>query len=639
MRAAPRAAAWLAAAVLALPAAAIATEPRPPDPWPLLFAGVPRTPPLDAPFRPLCTQPERVARLLDGARRAVSRSERLVEREHLATIVAHGEDELTRACAALASARLALSLGLQPEAAADAVWAREQAEILGDAGLLAAARFARAEAFFLAGRTQASLALYDELATSLDPVVSASARLRVAEAQQERGDLEPARAAFRELLGPGSPLVGIPLGAFALRAAEAAWAAGDAGEAARWVEQALGEKLDADHWTVAMIRRGDLQLATGRSEEGERTLAAVAGFAPGGPADLLTRVRRVSHALAHPPVDTQELQTQLAPAMASDTMPLASYARAVGAEVALASKRAATAFEELVPLLTEPRSVERLGLAQQLDDVVLRLVGDGRHCEAAIARLDPQRALVVRSVSRPEPLAALGDCYQKVGLAEPALAILRVVTERFGPETTALPFARSALRAGSYDVAASAARDRLATGTPDADAWRLLLAEVELARQDPKSAEELLLPLVTDGPLAVRTAAVGLLAQAAGAGQPTGIAIDALVRAIEAASEAAWKRDGETLGDAALGTANLLRREGRLEQALALYALASEHDASKAARAESLYWRGRMAPAPETRRAQLRESVAADGGPWSALAKSRLSLLDLGRKPMDGGKS
>ena len=80
-------------------------------------------------------------------------------------------------------------------------------------------------------------------------------------------------------------------------------------------------------------------------------------------------------------------------------------------------------------------------------------------------------------------------------------------------------------------------------------------------------------------------------------------------------------------------TANLLRRSGRSEPALALYAVASERATRPATLAEAYYWRGRLAPSRAEARAQLEAATAADGGSWSELARSRIALLELGRRP------
>jgi tetratricopeptide (TPR) repeat protein len=618
--------------MMLLAARPVAAAP-PPDPWPLLFGAEPRTPPLAAPLEAVCREPARVAVLGASIQEAKTGADRVRARARLAQEMLYGEDEPVRACAALASARLALELGLHPEASADALECSRQAEQIGDASLVAAARFVRAEAFFFAGRREDAASIFEELAKASDPRLAAAARLRIADAQLEQGEVDSALAAFRELLGPDSPLLGVPLGAFALRAAEAAWSAGEAGEAARWVEQALGEKLAPPHWIAASLRRADLLVAAGRRTESDEQLAAVVAFERGGSAELLTRVRRAARLLADPSCDRAQIEELLRPAIASANLPLSSYARSIQVAASLAAHEPEAGFRELVPLLMESRSVARLGLAQQLDEVLAALLEDPDRCVEAVARVDAQRALIARMASRGEPLAALGDCYQRLGLVEPALAILRAVVQRFGPEAAALPFARASLRAGFLDVAESAVRDRLAANVPDRDAWTSLLAEVELARHDPVGAAELLVPLVEHAAERERTRAVVLLAQAAGSGLTTGATVEVLAAAILAQGDAAWSRSGGALADAALGTANLLRRAGRVPSSLALYALASERATRPTTRAEALYWRGRLAPSHAEARTRLRAATSAGGGAWSELARSRVALLDLGRRP------
>lgn len=630
MKRAVRGMALLSMALLATRAVAAAP---PPDPWPLLYGAAPRTPPIDAPLDPVCREPERVAGLAADFHTATTSADRVHHRARLAPLIRDGEDESMRGCAALFAARHALALGLYPEASAEALEASKQARSVGNAALDAAARFVRAEALLFAGRRPAALAVFDEVARSSDPRVAAAARLHIAEARLDQGEVAPALAAFRDLLGPGSPLVGVPLGAFALRAAEAAWSAGEAGEAARWVEQALGEKLATPYWIVGTLRRADLLAAAGRQAESERQLEAVAAFEPGGEAGLLADVRRAERSLLEQPFDRAAFDARLAPALASPNLPLASYARSVDVAARIAERDPAAAFDLLVPLLTESRSAARLGLAQQLDRALEALLEDPERCPEAIARVDAQRALIVRMASRGEPLAALADCYQRVGLVQPALSILRVVTERFGPAVAALPLARASLRGGLLAVASGAARDRIGANAPDADAWRLLLAEVELARHDPASAAHLLVPLVEHAGERDRTQAIGLLAQAASAGPASEASIDALAAAIPKLSDAEWSRSAASLSAAALVTANLLRRAGRSEPALALYALASERATRPATRAEAFYWRGRLATSHAEARAQLQAATAADDGSWSELARSRIALIDLGRQP------
>jgi tetratricopeptide (TPR) repeat protein len=620
--------ALLAAAALAWSATAIAAPP--PDPWPLLHGAEPSTPPLDV-LRPAsCRAPEHT-REVASSTLGGSRADQLAERQRLEATIAQGEDASTRGCAALASARMALALGRAPEAAAAATQSRREAESLGDVALIAAARFARAEADSLAGRSADALPVYESLASDSDPRLAAAARLRVAEAQAARGETEAALVAFRDLLGPDSPLLGVPLGPFALRAAEAAWTAGDAGEAARWVEQALGERMPTPFWIAATVRRADLLAAAGRSDESERQLAAVAAVEPNGPAALLVDLRRAERAVTAPRIDRAAVDAWLQPAFASGNPMLSAYAHTIAAAASLGDGRPAESFDTLAPLLAEPGTVARFDLGPRLDRVLAALLEDPEQCPEAIARIDAQRGAIVRLAGDGEVLVRLGDCYRRVGLADIALAVLRVVAQRFGAELASLPLARAAARAGAPEVAASAARDRIAAQAADADAWRLLLAEVDLQRGGTASAVELLAPLVDRVHGADRERVLVLLAEASATGAAPGAVVDALADALDALDDAAW-RSGSELAEAALGTAHLLRRSGRIAHSDALYELASRHAERAATRAEASYWRGRLAKDPAQSRAHLADAVRADAGSWSLLARSRIALLDLGRR-------
>jgi tetratricopeptide (TPR) repeat protein len=617
---------------IALAAAAVSAEtPRPviadPDPWPILFRVEPRTAPLDGLVAATCRDEPGIAETIAaGGSRSAGRHERIAAFEALQAAAHEAATPRTRGCAALEAGRLALALGRHPEAAAEAGESQRVAEEIGEEGLRAAARFVRAEALWHAGRVEESRALFEELAHAPAPLLSAAARLRLADVQMERGDLAGARAGYAALFAPDSPLV-VDSGPWALRAAEAAIQAGEPVEATRLLELALASRITPSQRIDALIRRADLLAASGRAREAEETLARVEALDPEGPAARFVSVRRAAHALARGERDGETLARAIAPALASPDEHLSAYARSVEVQRLLAIGEPRAAFERLVPLLSDPWAVASLALPATLDRTLAALVsGAGGSCESILALVDGSRGLVLRHASAAAPLAALGDCYQTVGLVDAAFEVLRQTTERFGPEASALPLARASLRAGRDDVVTSAALDRVVAGAPDAAAWAVVLAEAQLARGEREQAAGLLRPIVAAGAGLETARAVELFARAARTGADALVLADA----ITAVDDAEWRREGDRLAVAALGAADLLRRDAHSGKARDLYVLAAERLPPGDRRAQALYWQGRLAPSDAAARASF-AVAAGEGGIWSELARHRLALLEHGR--------
>lgn len=624
-----RAARVVGVALLAALAGAPGARAEAADPWRLLYGSVSPLPPIDAPARAACKDDAADASPPGRAERVRRRAERLA--------VARSAPPAQAVCAWLEVARLSLALGRLPEAAAEAGRARSLAESIGSAPHARAAAWLRAEALRAAGRSEVAEDDYRALAKGPSRSLSVLASLRLADRQLERG--RPADA----LEGYESGLASLEegnaaRGPLALRAAEAAAAAGRRAVALAWLDRALDAGLTDRHLVVARLRRAALLAAEGRTAESRADLEAVQSFDRDGPGGRLARVRAAELALdaeLEEPAP-EALAARLEPLVRDPHLGVAREAQRVLARLEARTGEPVRAVERLLPL-TGPDADRALGEA--LAAVAASAGARRANCPALIARLAPRERILLRRAPEPAPLVALADCYAAIGWNDAAIALLRTVVQEFEPKgrlEAALSLARLLLAEGELDSASAAAIERVdAEAVANRVTWRLVLAEVRLARGDAAGAREALAPLLAPGAVLEpeeRADVITVLVRAA-ALDPTlrGAPLAAALADLDAETRAAG---GERLGDALLEAAHLARRGGEGDRAHSLYRAAVELLPGGLRRAQAWFWIGALARRSDERREAFERSANESGGEgWSALARKRLALHELSAPP------
>lgn len=627
--------------------ASASARPATPEPWQALYGTRSPTPPIDAPAGQACggTSPPPIT----------SRRQQLAAREDvLASVrVASPED---RPCLWLAAARHALALGMTPETVAEARLAESGAAETGAAMVLDAARWLRAEALFTGGRVAQAEPIYRELAATGTPEPLAArplavlAALRLADAALTRGDPHRALEGLSALLAPVAAL-GVDIGPFVLRAAEAAAAAGLDGEARARLEQALAGPLDEPLRAVARLRLAALLLEAGEEAEGRAQLETVQRVDPAAPAGRLAALHLLELDLeaarregvawtAGGASRAAELADRL-PALRFDGAPaLDAYARRLAVQIELLAGRPESVFEQL-PALAGGEADAILGDA--LAVLLARHEADP-DCALLVGQLAPRTAWLLRRAPAAEPLAALGRCQARLLGPVAALELQRAIVRRFGAAgraAVAPDLAEGLLAEGRLDDVAAAANERIAAGGVEAAIWRRLRAEVELARGSAVAVAATLGPVleVDAAPGDVQIEALQVLVRAVRAAPRDVDLAERLVAAVDALGSRLGPAGGEALGEAALVAAHAVRREGAGGRAAVLYALATTALPPGARRAQAFYWSGALARDEAKGRSALEASAAEPaGGEWSTLARRRLELAALraARAPRPG---
>ncbi len=549
-----------------------------------------------------------------------------------------------RVCARLEASRVELLLGFGPEAAAHAARAAREGGPLPPA-LERRVAFLRAEARYLGGDEAGAAARFAELVDTRQPEVAVGAALRLADAAFDHGDRAAAFARYPEAVGRLAELRGVdPV--WLMRTAEAAIAAGAAPKALPWLTRldrtggppelvAAGRIRQADLWAASgqAVRARDLLLAIEGDEELPRTVRMLAsvrmadlGVSPRDPGELLADLR--------------------AAALAPDPL-LATYGRSVLLGALLERGEFDEALDVAGRLLVqEPPDALAPGIRARIDALLRALAPDvveTKRCRTFVMRVGGRRRLLIGAASEPAPLVRLGECYAEIGLLEVALEVYRSVAASLGLEgarAVVMPMARAAFEAGDLEVARTAARAYLRQGGPNLAPWRLLLGEVELEAGRLERAREPLVAALRGGSLHGRDRVRGLLALARVASRRKGGEEDRrlLHDAFLALDDATAETGGGDLGEAALLTAELFRRAGEPEPALALYRLAADFLPDGFRLAEATYWLGSLSPDPDERRTALERAAGLEeGGRFASLARHELEIAPLraavGRSP------
>ncbi len=675
MRRRPRttcAVAWLAAQILALGASAEPPSgPRivPPRPDWILGPSLLRTPPIDA-VR-FCSgarvDPEYVAILERAARDPESALRRVNAMEEPddagaellgAALEARLADApetrarshgvlrglLTRlaprglaSCGYLELARLELHLGLHPEAAASSRRADDLAE---DPGARAALRdssgFLRAEALYLGGRSDAAGPLYLELLDAGDARIARAARLRLADLRFDEGAGAQVLEDYTRVLGSEQPFGADPL-RWAPRAAEAALAAGDLRLARSWLVRLLEREESMTHDLPSWIRLADVRAAEGRRGDSRTLLTKLDTEHAGTPLGMLARLRIFD--LGIEKMASQEVFQTLRRLLAETThVGIGAYARLVLGRRLLDNGDLDASIPVLVRASYDSAAPDLAGLARsELERALRQAAEDARDdegCARLVQRLGGIRSLLIRTARDAQPFRRLGECYEQLGLPVAALDVYRSLARAFGAAVATdltLPVARASFAAGDLASARTAAASQIAAHPRAAPAWRLLLAEVELAQGRAEPAAALLAGLVHErlSP-EVDARTLLLLARATQQAPDSANRRSLLRRQIQARAALDPGPHAREHAQAALVAAALHRRAGQPARSRALYEQALAWLPPGASAAEAAYWVGVLRPGGAVSAQALdRAAQAPAPAPFARLASARLALEQL----------
>jgi len=594
--------------------------------------------------------PERghLAALL-AARGARERAERLAALAGLRALAeepepgARGVPDGFRLCAHLESARLLLALERFPEAAAQASRAgRLASERAATAPLAESAELYRAEGLFRAGWLREADLAYRRLAYSTQWPLAAAARLRVADAVFERGDRARVAEDYETLLARAGDFGASERG-WALRASEAALAAGRREPARRFAERLLALEPTHPARPAVEIRLADLALLDEREAEARERLERLAQAEGESPAGWLARARLA--ALPGEPAAAAQRLEALATLARVPHRNVSLYAQAllvhelVGRgdwDEALAL-HARLSYEAVPDWLAPQR---RRDLARTLAAVAALADGEAG-CLGLVRRLGGRYALLAGSTLDPAPFLRLGGCYESRGLALLAHKVYRsLAVGEAAAREVALPLARTALASGDLAYVRRAAAGTVRRAGEEAGHWLLILAEGELADGSRTRARQLLRALVERGEpagqrlAALRAFALSLAAPAAASGErgaPAGDADDPdrelLRRGLEGLGPEERAADPRTFGEAALLAAEGERRAGRAHSARALYASAAAALPPGATHSHAAYFAAALAPALDAAALTWRtEAEQAPPGGWQRLARAEAGI-------------
>ncbi len=584
-----------------------APDPAVPSAWALLGAAVPSTPPI---LLPVCRSSGEASR---PACRSAARALELLER------------------------------GLLPEAAGAARWARVLAGSNAPA-IRAGSEFLRAEALRASGRVEEAAGIYRSLRDDPSPRLSRAARLRLADQAFEAGHFEAARSAYEELL-PSADELGSNPAPWAVRAAEASLATGDAEAALHWLESALASSNDASIAEQIRLRTAEILATTDRSADAREGLVALAASGSDGVAALAAvRLVELDGFAA-----VSDLKAHLEPALRPSHPRLAAWSRLVLARGQLAANELEESLDSLTRLLVDSHAASyEAQISDTLDEVLDRTTDaavEQDPCARQIEILGWRRDLLSRRARRPDALVLLGRCYSEFGLTSQAIELYRTVVKRFGTEgaeAVALPLARSSLAFGDLALAEVTARERLRLAeeseSPERDAWRRLLAEIHLAAGRPRQALELLESFVgLGGGGGPRAEDVAMISEAIAVLPADRASRELLGVTLSNASDSERRAHPELFGRAALVAAHLHRHAGDLDRAQRLYDEAWQLLPQGPRSDQAAYWRAVTAADPGVERQRLRESAADTASTWGELARNRLQVVELlqraGREP------
>lgn len=527
-------------------------------------------------------------------------------------------------CAELELARLKLRTGFVPEARAHARRALDEFQKSNaPSRIRRAARFYRAESFYLSAAVEQAKRLYLELEQGDTPVALA-ARLRLADIAYVNS---PDFDSFQNLvqLVERADERGMDVSMWAPRLAE--WSLHqDISMALEWINQAPEALSDVDAAAVA-IRRADLLYQMGEIDASRVVLRELSE------SGRTTSIRRLAVVRL---IDLwkrigESAQRQLERAAASVLPGLRTYARGVLARNHIAMGDLPAALEVLVRLVHDGPDLQFVPrLAAMFDEVVVGLTAK-EDCESIVASVSGRRNLLMRNVTTPDPFLRLGDCYLELGLAQAALETHRNVAKVFGPGVVSrltLRTARAEYQSGRLAPARAAARASVAQGAEPISGWRLLHGEILLGDDRPQEAVLTLEPEVLrivqerDAGL-VANRALLLCARAAlrYRAPPALLELlrDALARSRISPGSVGW------LAESALLVADLHRRAGDIGVARELYGPAFAALEPGPLHSRAGYWHGVLV-GNESRAREIWSQIAGSDDVWGRLAANEIDL-------------
>ncbi len=553
-----------------------------------------------------------------AARRAADRERRVAAYELLDDIAKHDRDSERLGCALIESARILVALDRLPEAyAVTRRIAKQYAWQGDDHPAMMAGRFFDAEILYRRGEDFNAHLAYREIAGTNNPRIAAAARLRLTDLSFDAGKSRPVQLEYETLLPHGSAF-GARMADWALRASEAALDAGDFSAARAWFDRHAEEIEDRDARDVAEIRRADLDALEGRPDEAFKRLRGLFGRKGELDIEALAKVRSVDLGVSSASPDMRI--AQLHRATATRKRRVRVYALSVLVHELLLLGRldegiaAVTrlAYEGADPVLARFFSQDVNAL---LERVRLDAQG-GAGCRRMVRRLGGRYGILMDHASEAAPFLALGHCFERLNFNDLAVALYRSLPRVFGlsvARTVALPLARTSLAAGEPAMARAAAQVNLRHEDVDAAAWRALLARAEAVLGHADKARGLLRQLLpNDAVLDQRVELVLLFAKLID-GRPHGDDTRLLMRTLASIPEAEQREHITAFSEANMRTAQILRRQGRLDDARRFYRVAASHLREGSRKQEALYWTGQSTSSTEG-------SDESAQGAWTRLA-------------------
>jgi hypothetical protein len=567
-----------------------------------------------------------------AARRAADREQRVAAQLQLEDITKHERDSERLGCALIESARILVALDRLPEAYAATRRISKQYAWQGDAHpLMTAARFFDAEILYRRGEDFNAHLAYREIAGSKNPRIAAAARLRLTDLSFDAGKSRPVQLEYETLLPHGAAF-GARMTDWALRASEAALDAGDFSAVRAWFDRHADEIEDRDARDVAEIRRADLDALEGRPDEAFKRLRGLFGRKGRPDVEALAKVRSVDLGVSSASPDRRI--AELHNATATPNRRVRVYALSVLVHELLLLGRldegvaAVTrlAYEGANPVLARYFEADVAALLERtrLD------ARDGPGCRRMIRRLGGRYGILMNHASDAAPFLALGRCFERLNFNDLAVALYRTLPRVFGlsaARQVALPLARTSLAAGEPAMARAAAQVNLRHDDVDAAAWRALLARAEAALGHADKARTLLRGLLSKDAVPEERVELALLFAQLIDGRPHGDDTRLLMRALDAIPEARQRQHVAAFSEANMRAAQILRRQGRLDDARRYYRIAAAHLTEGSRKREALYWTGQSpASAGEVSDGTGKAGDPADGRSRSAW--TRLAVYD-----------
>jgi len=536
-----------------------------------------------------------LVRAVLAARQASNRSERLAANGLLEAITRQDRDSERLGCALAESARLLIAMGRLSEAVAAN---RRITKAFGwqgdDHRLMLAARFYGAEILYRRGDDFDAHLAYREIAGSKHPRIAAAARLRLTDLSFDAGKSRSVQLEYEALL-PHGQAFGARMVDWALRASEAALDAGDFAGARAWFELHSEKTEEREARDVVQLRLADLDALQGRPVEAYKRLRSLFGRKGRPDIEALARVRSIDLGVAS--ISPEERIAQLHDATATPNRRVGVYALSVLVHELLllgqldAGVAALTrlAYEGADPVLAPHFQSDITAL---LDRIRIDS-GDQPGCRRMIRRLGGRYGVLLDHASDVDPFLALGRCFEILNFHDMAVTLYRDLTRTFGRSIApkvSLSLARTSLLSGEPGMARAAAEVNLRHGDVDTEAWRALMARAEAALGHSDEARALLRDLLRGGlgPDS-RVELVALFASLLD-GRPYDEDTRLLTRQLEAIPEAERKRFESTFAEANMKTAQILRRQGRLESAIGFYRVAARHLEEGSRKNEALFW-------------------------------------------------